>query len=165
MKLLLRKLSFAALGVGIMALAASTGLSGQAPAGQAPAVGQGGGGRRGGGAAAGAPQAPGAPGAPAAPAPGAGRGPATPPQGGRGPLKVLIITRGHEFERQAFFELFDSLGEDITWTHIEHPAADDEAAAPQRAHRRHQEHRVRRRPRLRQQVADRPHRRRVVAVP
>ena len=44
-------------------------------------------------------------------------------------------------------------------------AADDEAAAPQRAHRRHQEHRVRRRPRLRQQVADRPHRRRVVAVP
>jgi type 1 glutamine amidotransferase len=123
MQTLLRKLSFAAVGVGIMALAASTGLSGQAPAGQAPARG-GGGGRRGGGAAAGAPQAPGAPATPAAPAQGAGRGPATPPQGGRGPVKVLIITRGHQFERQAFFEMFDALGEDITWTHVEHPAAD-----------------------------------------
>jgi uncharacterized protein len=113
---LLKRLSFAAVGVGIMALAASTGVSGQAPAGQ------GGGGRRGGGA--GAPQAPAAPGAPAAPAQGGGRGPGAPPQGGRGPIKVLIITRGHEFERQQFFEMFDALGDDITWTHVEHPAAD-----------------------------------------
>jgi type 1 glutamine amidotransferase len=107
-----KKLSFAAVGVGIMALAASTGLSGQAGA---PA----GGGRQGG-----AVQAPGAPGAPATPAQGGGRGPSAPPQGGRGPVKVLIITRGHEFERQQFFEMFDALGEDITWTHVEHPAAD-----------------------------------------
>lgn len=102
MQTLFKKLSFAAVGVGIMALAASAGLSGQAPAGQSQA------------------------GAPVAPAQGAGRGGGnqTPPQGGRGPVKVLIITRGHQFERQAFFELFDALGEVITWTHIEHPAAD-----------------------------------------
>src|SRR4051794_15601309 len=104
MQTLFKKLSFAAVGVGIMALAASTGLSGQ---GGAPA-----GGRQGA-----APQAPGGPapagrGAPpAAPARGGGRGPQAPPQGGRGPIKVLVITRGHEFERQAFFELFDALGE------------------------------------------------------
>jgi type 1 glutamine amidotransferase len=116
MQTLLRKLSFAVMGAGIIA---SVALYGQAPA---PAGGgQGaGGGRRGGGAGQ-VPAAPGAPGAPAAPAQGGGRGN---PQGGRGPVKVLIVTRGHEFERQAFFELFDSLGEDITWTHIEHPAAD-----------------------------------------
>jgi uncharacterized protein len=117
MHTLLKKLSFAAIGVGIMALAASTGLSGQAPAGQGQ-----GGGRRGGGAG----QAPTAePGAPAAPArAGGGGGGRGMPQGGRGPVKVLIITRGHEFERQPFFELFDALGNDITWTHVEHPAAD-----------------------------------------
>jgi len=116
-----RKLSFAALGVGIMALAASSGLAGQAPAPTPAPAGQGGG-RRGGGAPQTPPTAPGAPGAPAAAQ--AGRGPGAPPQGGRGPVKVLIITRGHQFERQPFFELFDALGEDITWTHIEHPAAD-----------------------------------------
>jgi type 1 glutamine amidotransferase len=85
-----------------MALAASTGLSGQAGA---PI-----GGRQGGAA-------------PTAPAQGGGGGRGM-PQGGRGPVKVLIITRGHEFERQPFFELFDALGDDITWTHVEHPAAD-----------------------------------------
>ena len=116
---LLKKLSFAAVGVGIMALAASAGVSGQAPQGG------GGGGRRGGGAApAGAP-APDQGGAPAQPArAGGGGGGRGMPQGGRGPIKVLLITKGHPFERQAFFELFDALGDDITWTHIEHPAAD-----------------------------------------
>jgi type 1 glutamine amidotransferase len=123
MQTLFKKLSLAALGVGALTLAASTGLSGQAGA---PAPGQGGGGRgrggRGADGAAQAPATPGAPGAPAAPAQGGGgRGM---PQGGRGPLKVLVITRGHEFERQQFFELFDALGDDITWTHVEHPAAD-----------------------------------------
>src|SRR5258706_4248227 len=106
MQTLFRKLSFAAVGVGIMALAACTGLSGQA------------GGRQGGAA-----QAPAGPGGPEAPARGGGGGRGM-PQGGRGPVKVLIITRGHEFERAPFFELLDALGDDITWTHIEHPAAD-----------------------------------------
>ena len=56
------------------------------------------------------------------------------PQGGGGPLQVLVITRGHEFEREPFNTLLDSLGEDITWTHVEHPAAqvflDPAQAAP-----------------------------------
>jgi len=103
--ILLKKLSIAAVGVGFLAAAASTSVLGQAPAG----------GRQG------AAQAPGAPGAPAAPARGGGRGMA---QGGRGPIKVLLITKGHPFERQAYFELWDALGEDLTWTHVEHPAAD-----------------------------------------
>src|SRR4051794_41158088 len=95
---ILKKLSLAAAGVSVVALVASTALSGQAgaPAGQ---------------------------GAPAAPA-GRGGGPPRLAQGGAGPIKVLLITKGHAFERQAFFELFDSLGDTITWTHIEHPAAD-----------------------------------------
>ena len=114
---LLKKLSLAAFGLAIMAGAASTGVSGQDAQGDGRQ-----GGRRGGGGGA---QAPATPGAPAEPArQGGGGGGRGMPQGGRGPVKVLIITRGHEFERQAFFELFDALGEDITWTHVEHPAAD-----------------------------------------
>ena len=75
-------------------------------------------------------QAPGAPGAPGAGGPGGrggrggGRGPARMPQGGRGPIKVLVITKGHEFEREPFAQMLDSMGNDITWTHAEHPAAD-----------------------------------------
>src|ERR1700761_652765 len=46
------------------------------------------------------------------------------PQGGKGPLKVLVITRGHEYDREPFNQMFDALGNDITWTHVEHPAAD-----------------------------------------
>jgi type 1 glutamine amidotransferase len=113
---LLKKLSIVALGVGFLAAAASASLSGQAPAGQ------GGGGRRGGGAGApGAAQTPAAPGAPAARGGGGGRGM---PQGGRGPIKVLLITKGHPFEREQYWEMWDALGEDLTWTHVEHPAAD-----------------------------------------
>jgi type 1 glutamine amidotransferase len=63
--------------------------------------------------------------APAAPA---GQTTAAPaphmPQGGKGPLKVLVITRGHEYDREPFNQMFDALGNDITWTHVEHPAAD-----------------------------------------
>ena len=60
----------------------------------------------------------------AAPAAGApARGPNM-PQGGRGPIKVLIITKGHEFDREPYWQMFDSMGSDITWTHVEHPAAD-----------------------------------------
>lgn len=43
--------------------------------------------------------------------------------GGTGPTRVLLITKGHPFNRQPFFEMFDALGEAITWTHVEHPAA------------------------------------------
>ena len=32
-------------------------------------------------------------------------GPARMPQGGRGPIKVLVITKGHEFEREPFFTI------------------------------------------------------------
>jgi type 1 glutamine amidotransferase len=46
------------------------------------------------------------------------------PQGGSGPIKVLVITRGHEFEREPFFTMLDKIGADIFWTHVEHPAAD-----------------------------------------
>ena len=68
-------------------------------------------------------QAPAAPtAAPPAAAPGRG-GPPRMPQGGRGPIKVLLITKGHEFEREPFFQMFDAIGNDITYTHVEHPAA------------------------------------------
>ncbi|WP_419813719.1 ThuA domain-containing protein [Glacieibacterium sp.] len=46
------------------------------------------------------------------------------PQGGRGPIRVLVITKGHEFEREQFNQMLDSLGDDITYTHVDHPAAD-----------------------------------------
>ena len=36
---------------------------------------------------------------------------------------LLVITRGHPFERDPFFEMIDSLG--FEWSHIEHPAAQD----------------------------------------
>lgn len=45
------------------------------------------------------------------------------PAGGRGPVKVLLITKGHGYDRANFFAMFDALGDDITWTHVEHPAA------------------------------------------
>lgn len=79
----------------------------QAPASQAP---QG----------AGAP-APGAPGAPAQAGRGGGRGN---PQWGRGPIRVMVVTKGHNFNpREEFYAMFDSLGADITYSTVEHPAA------------------------------------------
>ena len=47
-----------------------------------------------------------------------------PPQGGRGPIRVLFITKGHEFEREQLLGMLDCLGDDITYAHVEHPAAD-----------------------------------------
>jgi len=38
------------------------------------------------------------------------------------PLSVLLITRGHPFQRDAFFAMFESMA-DINITHVEHPAA------------------------------------------
>ena len=34
---------------------------------------------------------------------------------------ILVVTRGHPFERDPFFEMIDSTG--YPWSHIEHPAA------------------------------------------
>lgn len=45
------------------------------------------------------------------------------PQGGRGPIKVLLITQFHAFDRAPFYDMFDSFGEEITWTHVDRPAA------------------------------------------
>ena len=44
-------------------------------------------------------------------------------QWGSGPIKVAIVTKGHNFDRDGFFNFWDSLGQDITWTHLQHPAA------------------------------------------
>jgi type 1 glutamine amidotransferase len=55
-------------------------------------------------------------------------------QGGSGPIQVLLVTKGHAYDRENFFNLFDQLGETITWTHVEQPAAqafwDPEMAKP-----------------------------------
>jgi len=75
-------------------------------------------------------QAPAAPAA-GAPAAGGGRGgrggaggaPRLTP-GGSGPIKVLFITKFHPFDRENLFLAFDKMGDSITWTHVEHPAAE-----------------------------------------
>jgi len=36
---------------------------------------------------------------------------------------ILLITRGHPFEREPFFGIFDAMP-GVTWTHVEHPAAE-----------------------------------------
>jgi hypothetical protein len=46
------------------------------------------------------------------------------PQGGRGPIKVLFISKGHEFDRENMFLTLDAMGQDISWTHVELPAAE-----------------------------------------
>lgn len=46
------------------------------------------------------------------------------PQGGTGPIRVLLITGGHGYDREPFFSMFDSFGKEITWTHVEYPAAE-----------------------------------------
>ena len=65
-------------------------------------------------------------GAPAAPALARGGrgGGGNVPQGGRGPIKVMVVTKGHTYDREPFFQMWDSWGSDITWSHVEHPAAD-----------------------------------------
>ncbi len=73
----------------------------QAPAGAPPAGGAAGAGRGGRG----------------------GGGPRQTP-GGSGPIKVLFITKYHPFDRENLFLTLDSMGQDITWTHVEHPAAE-----------------------------------------
>ena len=57
-----------------------------------------------------------------------------PVQGGAGPIRVLFISSYHPFDRENLFRTWDSFGKDITWTHVEHPAAeafyDPRLAAP-----------------------------------
>ena len=36
--------------------------------------------------------------------------------------EILLITKGHPFERDAFFSTFDALP-GVNWTHVEQPAA------------------------------------------
>jgi uncharacterized protein len=36
--------------------------------------------------------------------------------------EVLLVTKGHPFDRQAFFDIFDEMP-DVNWTHVEQPAA------------------------------------------
>ena len=58
-------------------------------------------------------------------APGRGGGGRGNPQGGVGPIRVLFITGYHPFSpREDLFNALDSMGQDISWTHIEHPAAE-----------------------------------------
>src|SRR5687767_3312292 len=44
-------------------------------------------------------------------------------QWGGGTIKVAIVTKGHNFDREPFFAMFDSFGKEITYTHVQHPAA------------------------------------------
>src|SRR5688572_11816814 len=39
------------------------------------------------------------------------------------PIQVLLVTKGHNFDRAPFFEMFDALGRTFNWTHVEQPAA------------------------------------------
>ena len=36
--------------------------------------------------------------------------------------EILLVTKGHPFEREPFFALFDAM-EGVNWTHVEQPAA------------------------------------------
>ena len=38
-------------------------------------------------------------------------------------IRVLLVTKGHPFEREPFFEVFDA-DAGISWTHVEQPAAE-----------------------------------------
>src|SRR5205823_7831877 len=45
-------------------------------------------------------------------------------QGGTGPIKMLLITKTHPFDREPFYQMYDSFGSDVTWMHVEQPAAE-----------------------------------------
>jgi uncharacterized protein len=63
-------------------------------------------------------------GAPPAGQPPAGAAPARVTQGGTGPVRMLLITKAHPYDREPFYQMFDSMGSDITWMHVDHPAAE-----------------------------------------
>ena len=64
------------------------------------------------------------PDAPPPPAAAAGRGPARMAQGGRGKIRVAFISHGHEYEREPMSLMLDCLGDDITYSHVDYPAAE-----------------------------------------
>jgi hypothetical protein len=70
-------------------------------------------------------QAPAAPAAAQAGGRGGGRGGrGGPTQWGRGPIRVAVITKGHAFSPiEDFYGMFNAIGADITWSSVEHPAA------------------------------------------
>ena len=37
-------------------------------------------------------------------------------------VSVALVTKGHPFDAEAFFAVFDSF-DDVEWTHVEHPEA------------------------------------------
>src|SRR5215213_11159516 len=45
-------------------------------------------------------------------------------QGGTGPVRMLLITKAHPYEREPYYQMFDSMGADITWMHVDNPAAE-----------------------------------------
>ena len=47
-----------------------------------------------------------------------------PEQGGNGPIRVLFLTSYHAFDRENLYRMLDRFGREITWTHVEHPAAE-----------------------------------------
>ena len=47
-----------------------------------------------------------------------------PEQGGSGPIRVLFLTSYHAFDRENLYRMLDRFGQEITWTHVEHPAAE-----------------------------------------
>ena len=49
----------------------------------------------------------------------------------KAPLRALIVTGGHGFEREPFFAIFDSFG-GIEWREVVHPGANDSYAPDQR---------------------------------
>jgi type 1 glutamine amidotransferase len=53
------------------------------------------------------------------PAPSGPRG----PQGGDGPIRVMFVSQHHPFDRENLFTMLDGFGREITWTHVENPAA------------------------------------------
>ena len=59
---------------------------------------------------------------PPKPAPSGGGG--SKRQGGAGPLQVLFMSKHHSYDRENLFLALDSLGDDITWTQVDHPAAE-----------------------------------------
>jgi hypothetical protein len=58
------------------------------------------------------------------PARGAAQGQRRLTQGGTGPVRMLLITKAHAYEREPYYQMFDSMGADITWMHVDHPAAE-----------------------------------------
>ncbi len=47
-----------------------------------------------------------------------------PMQGGSGKIRVLFISSYHAFDRENLFRCWDRMGSDISWTHVEHTAAE-----------------------------------------